>query len=593
MQSLEKDYKHYYFTRRGYDFYMTGNTDRPIKKKEEDVLGIRKYVEGLSEFIRICDTPMTIAIQGDWGSGKTSFMNMIQEEVCNNVVDIWFNTWQFSQFNLGDGLSTTLLVTLAERLDADDAAKQNIKKFAKFAGTVGNAVVTKFTDVDVLNVLKESFSSDNVIESITKLKENFQRCVNASLKKFNKEKLVIFVDDLDRLAPERAVEVLEVLKIFLDCENCVFVLAIDYDVVCRGIDKKYGEGFDKKKGKSFFDKIIQVPFKMPIANYEIEKYISASLKEMGFFNDNVESYTSMISRSIGYNPRGLKRIFNAFLLLKMIYKDMNFDTLQKQSMLFASLCLQMSYENIYNYIIVNENNDITENLMMSLIDVYNSGDSKVNEFYENIILLEPNTDEEELKNFMSAFCSAIKNEKNNITEKDMETLREILQISNTTSAVYSDRTIGNGKTGIGARYSNEYDPEYSYHSIEEQIEKTNAPAGWNGCKLVGYRLFGDEYKESNFASLVVNVLSELYKRDKEKFDDIIKNSENYKLYGLFYGSKTKNTLVAPKNIPEINIEIETKNSYDQKVKYLRNAFEAMGEKLSSLELKIRLAHRIV
>jgi uridine kinase len=43
---------------------------------------------------------MTIAIQGDWGSGKTSMMNMIQEQLDDRVVSTWFNTWQYSQFNM-------------------------------------------------------------------------------------------------------------------------------------------------------------------------------------------------------------------------------------------------------------------------------------------------------------------------------------------------------------------------------------------------------------------------------------------------------------------------------------------------------------
>lgn len=51
---------------------------------------------------------------------------------------------------------------------------------------------------------------------------------------------MIFVDDLDRLVPSKAVELLEVLKLFLDCKQCVFVLAIDYEVVIRGAIKKYG-----------------------------------------------------------------------------------------------------------------------------------------------------------------------------------------------------------------------------------------------------------------------------------------------------------------------------------------------------------------
>ncbi len=57
---------------------MFGNTDKPIEKTVNDTFGIRSYVDGLCRFILNCDTPMTISIQGDWGSGKTSMMNMIE-----------------------------------------------------------------------------------------------------------------------------------------------------------------------------------------------------------------------------------------------------------------------------------------------------------------------------------------------------------------------------------------------------------------------------------------------------------------------------------------------------------------------------------
>lgn len=111
------------------------------------------------------------------------------------------------------------------------------------------------TDADTVDAFLNGLGENGVIESISKLKENFQKCVDATLEKRKKKKLVIFVDDLERLSPERAVEILEVLKLFLDCEHCVFILAIDYDVVCRGISQKYGEDFDKKKGKVFLMKL--------------------------------------------------------------------------------------------------------------------------------------------------------------------------------------------------------------------------------------------------------------------------------------------------------------------------------------------------
>ncbi len=49
-----------------------GVTDTPLSRMEEDLFSVQPYVKGLSSFINTCETPMTISIQGDWGSGKTS-----------------------------------------------------------------------------------------------------------------------------------------------------------------------------------------------------------------------------------------------------------------------------------------------------------------------------------------------------------------------------------------------------------------------------------------------------------------------------------------------------------------------------------------
>lgn len=97
------------------------------------------------------------------------------------------------------------------------------------------------------------------------LHDHFQDVINEACRLQHKSRVVVFVDDLDRLVPGKAIELLEVLKLFLDCENCVFILAIDYDVVVRGAAEKYGfdlhdnseEGLkEQEKGKAFFDKII-------------------------------------------------------------------------------------------------------------------------------------------------------------------------------------------------------------------------------------------------------------------------------------------------------------------------------------------------
>ena len=73
---------------------------------------------------------------------------------------------------------------------------------------------------------------------------------------------MVYVDDLDRIDPEDAVSILELLKNIFNIKDCVFVLAIDYQVVVKGLKEKFGEPTPENEWefRSFFDKIIQLPF---------------------------------------------------------------------------------------------------------------------------------------------------------------------------------------------------------------------------------------------------------------------------------------------------------------------------------------------
>ena len=106
---------------------MAGFTDKPLSGRSEDIFDVEKYIKGLSSFILECDTPMTVAVQGDWGSGKTSFMMLIQEALGEKVLPVWFNTWQFSQFNLGDRLPLLLVSRLIDSLDLKGIQADSIK----------------------------------------------------------------------------------------------------------------------------------------------------------------------------------------------------------------------------------------------------------------------------------------------------------------------------------------------------------------------------------------------------------------------------------------------------------------------------------
>jgi len=97
------------------------STDEPT---DEDILCITNYTEGLSSFISECPTPMTIAIQGDWGSGKTSVMKMVAGQLQNDIHTVWLNTWMFSQFDTGINLSKSLILAMLKGFNIADGENE-------------------------------------------------------------------------------------------------------------------------------------------------------------------------------------------------------------------------------------------------------------------------------------------------------------------------------------------------------------------------------------------------------------------------------------------------------------------------------------
>jgi tetratricopeptide (TPR) repeat protein/Cdc6-like AAA superfamily ATPase len=142
----------------------------------------------------------------------------------------------------------------------------------------------------------------------------FRRLVKTS---FGKRRIVIFVDDLDRCLPEKAVDVLEAIKLFLDVEGCVFVLAVDSQVISRGIQVKYKDfretlGPDMAvDGDLYLGKIIQLPFLLPpIETDDMRHYVES-------FNADWPDprCRDIFAEGLAPNPRQVKRTINVFLLL--------------------------------------------------------------------------------------------------------------------------------------------------------------------------------------------------------------------------------------------------------------------------------------
>lgn len=327
---------------------MKTNNDSAISKETEDKLDIIKYIKGLTSFVESCETPMTLAIQGGWGTGKTSMMNLLEDELRKEkIMTMYLNTWQYSQLQ-GDLYENFIVSIIDKILKENESQKEEILNFVKpvLTGVLGLALKHVDENVDIEKIFDKKATQ---IEQIEEYKEHFEELIDRTLQKNNKERYVFFIDDLDRLSPDKALEVLEIIKIFFDVDKCVFILAVDYDVVVDGVRRKYGEGF--KKGREFFDKIIQVPFNVPVHSYKIDALLKDSVGDLQ--KDNCYKYIVDLTKlCTGSNPRTIKRVLNSYNLMKAVCEEVD-GKLKPEAMksLYVIQCIQVTQQELYNYMV--------------------------------------------------------------------------------------------------------------------------------------------------------------------------------------------------------------------------------------------------
>lgn len=368
----------------GYD-YLSGVTDDPVELMKEDSLSMKKQINGFSKYIMTCPTPLTISIQGSWGSGKTSFFRMIRNkiekyrdaEIQNNCIFLEFNAWQYSQFNKDSELPVSLMTFITSQIDIElknekksssiiksqDKVLNGLKNAVSVVGSIGNIVLDKVTGINVGKEI-ENFDKNreeinqilNGVNAISKLQKDFQEYVkNVLEKKFEdadditrkNARLVIFIDDLDRLLPDKAVELLDTIKIFLDCPGCVFVLAVDYEVVIKGVEKKYNHEISREKANDYFEKIIQVVYRLPEKMASMKKYIYNLLNKMDINVSVAEEFSKLISAAGKDTPRNVKRLINNFYLIKTIDDRKFNDESKEEKTYFVYLFAVMLMREVY------------------------------------------------------------------------------------------------------------------------------------------------------------------------------------------------------------------------------------------------------
>lgn len=494
--------------------------DKPRKAGDRDLLGTDKYMEALIRFISASNMPTTIAIQGEWGSGKTSMMNQIKYRLCesddlpdNEFYSIWLNTWQYSLMNSPEetivniisGLTSKILEIISKKHES--STKQISKKVGNLLGILAKSAAktaistTGLDGADIVDgILSGDTSDSNILELRNALQEAVNKCLDEDIMAGKPKKgFLFFVDDLDRIDPPVAVQILELIKNIFEVENCLFVLAIDYDVVVKGLEPKFGKLTDKneREFRSFFDKIIQLPFSMPVSNYNIDQFLIESLHAVRYIDDalmNDDEFqtliTEMATESVGTNPRAIKRLINTLSLIQIMNEleegDLG-ETRHEKLMNFGLVCLQIAYPTFYALIAEEPNFIEWDDKLASKMRLKPLTDEQINRLNET----EEFDEDWEKVVFRACINDAF--------------------LSNRAFNISDLMNLIKGLVPSGVNFEEEIEKILTLSSVTSvNIEKKDKPPKFSKIRMSGWSAYENNMRQKGFGQNIISILKTIH-----------------------------------------------------------------------------------
>ena len=236
-------------------------------------------VESINNVSRESHPCIVYGIYGKWGEGKTTLLNFIEDKLISqgktdNISIVHFNPWIVSNEEalLREFFNSTVV-------DVDEEVRDFFKRYGSLvvfaARTFANIFIPNSGDriAEGVKDIKDTFTGSE--GSITQLK----KATSDAIVKSGKH-LLIIIDDVDRLDKDEIHAVLRLVRQVADFDNCIYLLAMDVDMVAKSISDYYGDG-TVQDGRRFIDKIVQVPITIPkIPRVDFDKIIAAELNSI-------------------------------------------------------------------------------------------------------------------------------------------------------------------------------------------------------------------------------------------------------------------------------------------------------------------------
>lgn len=278
---------------------------------EIDMLFYKPYATIISDIAKNKDyNPLTIGVFGLWGAGKSTLLKLIQSDIStedSKYVCVQINAWMFEGYEDAKSALMEALLKELEEQKPFDGVKVKIKdligrlnffkigtKLLSYGAPTIASIATGNPFPILLNIahdapglagqIKTAASSmqdfkddylkekESTVDNVRKFRDEFQQMIEAA----KVDNVIVLIDDLDRCSPDRIIDTLEAIKLFLSVERTTFIIAADETVIEYAIRRNYPpvDGSNVELSTEYIEKIIQLPIHIPeLSSKDIENYL--------------------------------------------------------------------------------------------------------------------------------------------------------------------------------------------------------------------------------------------------------------------------------------------------------------------------------
>ncbi|MGD1043841.1 MAG: P-loop NTPase fold protein [Bacteroidota bacterium] len=307
----------------------------------------------------------TYSINGEWGCGKTVFMDWLKEELeakkDEKIIVVPFNAWKHERIG---NMVYPLMQELKERAEGkvfkNKMDEYEKKVFVSVAVLFGIGIIAHPLGlkeaITIIVQLSKSIMSrlkdlDKRNEEVSALQSDFQNWVDYIIQSYEKpkcSKIVFLIDELDRCSPENVLTMLESIKIFLGAKNTVFVFSIDKGIIAKAISSKYGS-LSIEDGHEYLEKMIEFSYELPFKSEIVWNNLYSDIKEDFSSLNSVDMnfVPTLLTLSGISSLRKVKRILNRFVFVLEEFErnDIKMD----ERIVFFVLFLQDVYPQVYDF----------------------------------------------------------------------------------------------------------------------------------------------------------------------------------------------------------------------------------------------------